>query len=225
MTKNNRETWLNQLAEMMAPRFAELGYPLPPFRVSVGFPSAGMKSRAIGECWDKSASGDKHFEIFLRPDRSDSMDVAATLAHELAHTAVGLDQGHTGNFARVALALGLRRLFATTAGPAFIAWVEPMLERLGRIPHAPLSWRTGGGVTRGGGGILPKPPRDDSGASDADGEHDDDVPQSSAPPKQTTRLRKACCADCGYTVRVTSKWLEIGPPHCPVHGAMAVDVE
>jgi hypothetical protein len=33
--------------------------------------------------------------------------------------------------------------------------------------------------------------------------------------KQTTRLNKAECASCGYTVRVTQKWLEIGAPLCP----------
>lgn len=222
MTKNNRETWLNQLAELMAPRFAELGHPLPSFRVSVGFPSAGMKSASIGECWDKSASGDKHFEIFLRPDRADSLDVAATLAHELVHTAVGLKCGHTGLFARVARSIGLAgKLTATTAGPAFVDWTRPMLEQLGQIPHAALSWRALG-VKRGGGGITPKAPRDDGSRDDGE-DQQDDAPASSAPKTQTTRLRKACCADCGYTVRVTSKWLEIGPPHCPLHGAMAVE--
>lgn len=41
--------------------------------------------------------------------------------------------------------------------------------------------------------------------------------------KQTTRLLKAACEDCGYTVRVTSKWLEAaGAPYCGVrsHGRM-----
>jgi hypothetical protein len=33
--------------------------------------------------------------------------------------------------------------------------------------------------------------------------------------KQTTRLLKAVCEKCGYTVRVTGKWLEVGPPICP----------
>ena len=33
--------------------------------------------------------------------------------------------------------------------------------------------------------------------------------------KQGTRLLKASCDGCGYTVRVTAKWLEIGAPICP----------
>lgn len=43
--------------------------------------------------------------------------------------------------------------------------------------------------------------------------------------KQTTRLIKAECPECGYTVRVTTKWLDIGPPRCAVeeHGPMMVE--
>lgn len=33
--------------------------------------------------------------------------------------------------------------------------------------------------------------------------------------KQTTRLKKCECGVCGYTVRVTAKWLEMGAPLCP----------
>lgn len=41
--------------------------------------------------------------------------------------------------------------------------------------------------------------------------------------KQGTRLNKVACKDCGYTVRVTRKWLEVGAPICPCNGeAMAI---
>jgi len=33
--------------------------------------------------------------------------------------------------------------------------------------------------------------------------------------KQTTRLLKAACPTCGYAVRVTAKWVEVGLPICP----------
>jgi hypothetical protein len=32
---------------------------------------------------------------------------------------------------------------------------------------------------------------------------------------QTTRLLKVACPDCGYVVRVTAKWVEVGLPTCP----------
>jgi hypothetical protein len=35
-------------------------------------------------------------------------------------------------------------------------------------------------------------------------------------PKQGTRMMKCACARCGYTVRITRKWLDAaGPPICP----------
>lgn len=38
--------------------------------------------------------------------------------------------------------------------------------------------------------------------------------------KQTTRLLKCECPECGYTVRVTQKWLDVGAPLCPTHGKL-----
>jgi len=33
--------------------------------------------------------------------------------------------------------------------------------------------------------------------------------------KEGTRLKKVACEKCGYTVRVTAKWIEVGLPVCP----------
>ena len=38
--------------------------------------------------------------------------------------------------------------------------------------------------------------------------------------KQSTRLLKAECPDCGYTIRVTAKWASIGMPTCCCGGEM-----
>lgn len=35
---------------------------------------------------------------------------------------------------------------------------------------------------------------------------------------QGTRLKKTYCPACGYTVRVTAKWLAVGAPLCPCNG-------
>lgn len=59
----------------------------------------------------------------------------------------------------------------------------------------------------------------DAGARE-DGESGGDGPISTRPPRQSTQLKKCECRKCGYTVRVTQKWLDIGPPHCSQHGAM-----
>lgn len=213
MQTMNRETWLNLMAQKMAPRFEEMGYPLPPFRVAVGFTSQGKTMKVGGECWHSNNSADKRFEILISPILDDSDTVAGTLAHELIHAAVGFKCGHRGAFEKAALALGLQRpMTATTPGPEFKTWVAPFIAELGAIPHKRLTWRDAG-----------------AGAGQAEGDEgsglDADKSSSNEKKKQKTRLLKACCGECGYTVRVTSKWLEIGPPHCPVHGAMAIDGE
>jgi hypothetical protein len=43
--------------------------------------------------------------------------------------------------------------------------------------------------------------------------------------KQTTRMVKCECPECGYTARVSRKWLDdVGAPKCPKHGVMAYTI-
>lgn len=215
----NRETWLNEMAALMAPRFEELGYPLPKFRVAVGWTSAGKSTAVAGECWHESVSADSTFEILIAPLRDDSMAIAGTLAHELTHAAVGFHHKHRGDFAKVVLELGLLRpVTASQPGPKFMEWVQPFIDQLGPIPHAR---------------VILNPllrPRDGD-ASEGEGEGEaEEFGSSNAKPKQSTRMLKAACdhegedgTPCGYTVRLSKKWaLELGAV-CPVHGNMEVE--
>lgn len=145
MEQDNRESWLNRVAIGMAPLFAALDTPLPSrVRVAIGFTSRGAKGRAIGECWDNRRSRDGHFEIFIRPDLAHAPDampaqIAAILAHELVHAAVGIAAGHGKAFKRVAVRLGLvGPMRATIPGDAFLATVAPILAAAGPLPHARL---------------------------------------------------------------------------------------
>ena len=145
MEQDNRESWLNRVAVGMAPLFTALGTPLPDrVRVAIGFTSRGAKGRAIGECWDNRCSADGHFEIFIRPDLAHAPDampaqIAAILAHELVHAAVGIAAGHGKAFKRVAVGLGLiGPMRSTTPGDAFLATVTPILAAAGPLPHARL---------------------------------------------------------------------------------------
>lgn len=225
----NRETWLNAMAALMAPRFEELGRPLPKFRVSIGWPSGGKDAPVTGECWHSSVSADDHFEIFLNPGRADSMQVAATLAHELNHCASGFECGHKGTFATIALELGFARplTHATAETPEKLAaWIQPFIDKLGELPHAAINYERRGAIkvrrVPGAGVVRDLPPADDG---DGDG-----PPINNRPPKQSTRLLKAACdADseggepCGYTVRITKKWAQELGANCPLHGQMAVE--
>ena len=217
----NRETWLNEMAALMAPRFEELGFPLPKFRVAVGWTSAGKSTAVAGECWHESVSADNTFEILIAPLRDDSMAIAGTLAHELAHAAVGFHHKHGGDFAKVVLALGLLRpVTASQPGPVFKEWAQPFIDQLGPIPHAKVMLQPA--LQR-----LPREPRDDGAEA---GEEQEFRPSSNAKPKQSTRMLKAACTHqdegeepCGYTVRLSKKWaLELGAV-CPAHGSMEVE--
>src|SRR5260370_19202966 len=112
-----------------------LGAPLPAqLRIAIGFTSSGRRSRNIGECWDSQCSEDRHFEIFIRPDLSESKDllpmqVAAILFHELVHAAVGVAARHGKEFRRVARGIDLvGQMAATTAGPEFEEALLPILD-------------------------------------------------------------------------------------------------
>jgi hypothetical protein len=142
----NRETWLNQIAAKLAPTFAEKGAPLPArIRIAIAFPSTGSRGKRIGECWDKTASGDGSFEIMIRPDIDDPTEAAAILTHELCHAAAGIAAGHGKAFKRIANAMGLvGPMKSTTAGPEFLALAAPILSKVGPLPHARLDL---GGLT------------------------------------------------------------------------------
>jgi hypothetical protein len=180
-SKAVREQWLSKVAKALEPKFKALGYELPAYRMSCGFPSTGRRSQRIGECWAAQCSNDQTHEIFIHPSCADSVEVAAILAHEMTHAAVGLDKKHGSVFAKVARGMGLTgKMTATVAGEEFKKLIKPVIERLGMYPHAAL---VSGVSSRG--------------------------------PKQTTRLHKAACDECGYTVRVTSKWVDLAAPVCP----------
>lgn len=213
----NRETWLNDLAALMAPKFQELGWPVPPFRVSIGFTSSGRAPNVGGECWHKSRSADARFEILIAPHQDDAMKVAAILAHELTHAAAGFKHKHKGDFAKCVAALGLLRPFTSSVpGPDFIAWVTPFLAQLGPLPHARLAFD---------GKPLPRDKGEDGEEGEGEeGEGDgEEGGSSNQKKKQTTRMVKVTCDGCGYTARVTRKWLDtVGAPHCAelAHGQM-----
>ena len=75
---------------------------------------------------------------------------------------------------------------ATAAGPKFEKAMRPILEAAGPLPHGSLQL-----------GI---------GASS----------HSNRRKKQYSRQIKCACSNCGYTVHITPKWLELaGAPLCP----------
>ena len=135
-----REVWFQELTEHIRPWYAVLGYPIPPVQVSCGFPSAGLRSKVIGECWAGTASADNRPQIFISPKYDSWADVVGILVHELIHSAVGNKCKHHGPFKTVAVALGLEGdMKATHAGAALLARLEPIIFSIGPYPHSALA--------------------------------------------------------------------------------------
>lgn len=206
-----REDWLRQATIALRPLFKQAGYEVPGnVRVSVGFPSGrGRLDRVIGQCWSRVCSTDNHWEIFLTPTMDEQTKVLATLVHELGHTILP-DAGHRKPFADLCRAMYLKGPWtATSPAEGFDTEIEARVMAFVRwpFPHARMSIR---------GEILSPVPRDPG----TPGEPEE-------PPgrigKAGTRLLKCTCPECGYTVRVTRKWLDLAPPACvnPAHESEA----
>lgn len=197
---DTRESWLRAATSVLREHFATCGYPLPDrMRFSIGFTSSGRKTKRVGELWHAVTSADETYELFIRADLDNPIDVLGVLVHELVHAVLPLDAGHGRLYKEAALKLGLVGQMRTARpGPLLQPTIAAVLDQLGPLPHARLA------IERG---------RDNRGPIDR-------------PKKQGTRLLKAECSDetCGYSVRITAKWVdELGPPHCPKHGAMELE--
>lgn len=145
-----REAWLRTLGEKLAPvieakaKAAGVEASMKPWRVSCGWPSKGglpgNKRRVRGQCWDHSASGDGHAEIYISPVEAKAEEACDIMAHELIHALLGTAVGHKAPFGKVCKAIGLEgKVTATTGGPDFWAWAKPLLEECGPYPHAAIT--------------------------------------------------------------------------------------
>jgi hypothetical protein len=195
----SRETWLRVATNELRPLFEQAGYPLPAdMRFAIAFPSSGRNGSRVGECWHSPASADGSFEIIIRADLAEPGDVLAVLVRELVHAALPPEDNHGKRYKAAAVKIGLEgKMRAATPGHFLQERLNALAGDLGPLPHAALNinWRA-----------IDKPK------------------------KQGTRMLKAECPGvdgepCGYAVRLAAKWLrDVGPPHCPKHGAMTAEL-
>lgn len=191
-----REQWLNEHAGMILDMYAQVmpsNWQPPAVRVSCGWPGIAPGGRVDcvkGVCYDTTGSADNTHEIFVSPMLSDRLDVLDTLAHEITHAIAGVSHQHDRLFATYGAKIGLLApdgdRARLCAGDKLRAEFERYLSTAPEYPHASLN---------------PPPPQP--------GE------PTPTPTPQPTRLLKADCEKCGYTIRVTMKWASRGLPICP----------
>jgi hypothetical protein len=208
--KVTRELWLEQAIETFRPRFIEVGYELPAtFHVSMGFGYGAKRESAQieGQCWSRCASTDSVNHIFISPEIADTMHVLEVLLHELIHGALDNEDGHRKRFAEIATRLGfVGSLLSATCDLALQAELICIAETLGEYPHAALHPQVSVSVPKGQ--LVP--------VGGDPGYH-------SGPKVQRNRHHLCKCPTCGYSVRVTAKWLARGLPRCPDGDEMIAD--
>lgn len=204
----SREDWLRAATNELRSYFTSCGYDLPEkIRFAIAFPSTGRKGKRLGECWHSSTSGDESYEIFIRADQFQPVEVLGVLVKELVHTVLPVDAGHGKKFKDAALKIGLQAgdnkggMRQAKPGPLLEKRLGELADSLGPLPHARLN-------------IEQQPMT---------------ALAIDRPKKQGTRMLKAECPgkngeECGYTVRLTAKWVkDVGSPLCPKHGKMTVE--
>ena len=139
-TFRHREEWLQAAINLLAPMFSKAGAPIPDLgRAAIGFTSRGGKGNCLGECWHPLASADGHFEIFIRPDNADPVQVLGILTHELVHAAVPLGSGHGTVYKALALKIGLEgKMRHAMPGMHLTEILKGIASELGPLPHAAL---------------------------------------------------------------------------------------
>lgn len=194
-----REQWLlERVIVDLNPIFTNAGYTLPDIRVSCGWTGVGQEGCTLGICFHTEASAAKVNEIFVSPAIDDPALVLAVLMHEMAHAVAGVQHQHDAKYVEVCKAVGLTQDLPNQASPG--AALKRHLARIARTcdayPHAK---------------VNPPPPSPGGGGG---GKQEQDTPPKESKP-QSTRLLKADCGTCGYTIRLTMKWASKGLPACP----------
>lgn len=200
MIENNetktREQWLNAAVESFRPYFLGHGLTVPPLRISCGFPSKGATSPT------KRRIGEC-WDGLTAADGKPQLFISPFLDEVATEGGVLATVVHEIIHATIGCEAGHGPKFVKTmkrvglAGKATATVAGPDL--------LPLIERVGGEL-----GAYPHVK----------------LSLKLERKKQTTRMRKCECLACGYTVRLTQKWIDIGFPICPAvgHGPMNPDL-
>ncbi len=197
---DERALWLRAATDALRGDFEASSLPLPG-NIRFGFSTKGKGTQKTGECWHSPASADGAYEVFIRADQGEPLEILGILVRELVHAALPVEDSHGKRYKAAAAKVGLvGKMRAAVPGRLLEARLQRLLEDLGPIPRAALdiTWSA-----------FDKPKR------------------------QIGRMLKATCAggnndagafeECGYTVRLASKWAKEYGAHCPKHGAIPVE--
>jgi len=149
-THPNRESWLQAAINELRLDFERLGYALPDkIRSAIAFTSTGKRGHMPGEVWHPESSDDQHFEVIIRADIADPVDVLGVLVHELIHTLLPPAVKHGKQFRNIAHRIGLEgQMRHTRPTPILKERLQKLAVSLGALPHAKLNFINGSDVAK-----------------------------------------------------------------------------
>lgn len=188
----NREAWLQAAVEELRPLFRGHGHELPPIHVSVGWPSSG----GLGS--KKRAIGQCWYGS-TSEDNKPHIFISPLLDESGEESGVLPTLVH--ELCHVVAGVGAKH------GPKFGKVATKMM-----LEGKPTSTVAGEDLLARLKLIVEKLGKFP---------HAKIVPSPKDPKAQTTRMKKAACT-CGYTVRLSQKWADVGLPSCPVDRVLLV---
>ena len=203
-TIETREQWLKSATNSLRPMFEKAGLPLPAsIRYAIAFTSSGRKGKAVGETWHAPASADGHYEIMIRADIADPVEVLVVLTRQLVHAALPPKEDSGRLFKAAASKIGLQgKMRDCSPNPLLADRLNALAAELPPLPHARLDihWKA-----------IDRPKKQGTRMRKAEcmgvlGDQDS--------------IREPC----GYTIRLASKWARLGAK-CPIHGDMQIAEE
>ena len=141
------EVWLHEAMEYMRPRFAELGYEIPPVNISVGFGSAGFKSGSkrpvLGWCYARRMSAAWVNDIYITPLVEESDMALSVLAHELVHAIDDCESGHGPRFKQISKDLKLTDCAQVSLSDFrdTVDFYRRILGKIGRYPRSGIRYQ------------------------------------------------------------------------------------
>lgn len=135
-----REQWLEAaVKEISKSIFAPKNIEVPAVRVSVGWPGGrGKKQGVVGQCFASFSSTDKVAQIFVSPAVDKTLNVLATLTHELVHAVDDCKSGHKKDFIKIAREIGFEAEWTSSENRTDVLTEKlvKLAEKLGEFPHA-----------------------------------------------------------------------------------------
>ena len=185
-----REQWLEAaVKEISKSIFAPKNIEVPAVRVSVGWPGGrGKKQGVVGQCFASFSATDKVAQIFVSPAVDKTLNVLATLTHELVHAVDDCKSGHKKDFIKIAREIGFEAEWTSSENrtDALTEKLQAVAEKLGEFPHAAI--------------------------------RQEERPSVQKTYQLLVESVSCTDCEPGYKVRMTQKWIEeVGLPLCP-HG-------